>query len=546
MFVSLLLLACNGGGSGGAQSDVVSLRIDPDSASLVTRPGQGASLHLVALATFEDGGEEPLDLVSWESSNVSAGEVDSTGLFHASDTNGGVTTITATHMDLVAESAVTVVYTDRVLDGVDESVATAWEAATPTDDPSLVFTYPTDGVTVPRNVNDFAFSWEAQPDRLWRVHFTSAITDISVYTTGSPWLASSDLWQIIAAANREGEVSAVLESARWDGSQLTDLRSGPPLLLRVHRLDARGSVLYWETTTSSIMRLPLGAREAVRFYPAADSNGCFGCHVISEATQQMVVTESGVNGHFSVLDVANPDTPKLITPPDDSRLADFKALSPDGTAMIGMVNGVATLHSLPDGNPIQTLSSGTEHLTHPDWSPDGGSVVFVRATGTYYSDLAFTGGEIVVYPFEGGRLGTPQVVVARGDWNNYYPTFSPDGQWIAFNRSHGDAYANVDAELWMVRPDGTGLVRLDIANGEGQLRNSYPRWAPLSDDDVLWLAFSSSRAYPPEGVTDVPQIWVTAVDEAVAAQGADPSAPPFWLPGQDASSNNHLPVWWSR
>ena len=136
------------------------------------------------------------------------------------------------------------------------------------------------------------------------------------------------------------------------------------------------------------------------------------------------------------------------------------------------------------------------------------------------------------------------VLAASEDgWNYYYPTYSPDGEWIAYNRAQGNCYAHPEAELWLMSRDGSVKIRLDRANGPDVLMNSFPRWAPLPDDDVLWLAFSSSRRYPPSDKEET-QIWVTAVDTTLAAQGEDPSQPAFWLPGQDQYSNNHVPVWW--
>ena len=97
----------------------------------------------------------------------------------------------------------------------------------------------------------------------------------------------------------------------------------------------------------------------------------------------------------------------------------------------------------------------------------------------------------------------------------------------------------------LVKSDGTVDLRLDLANGEGALQNSYPRWGPLPDSDVLWLAFSSKRDYAPADF-GLPQIWVSAIDTAKAEQGQDPSSAPFWLPGQSTMSDNHLPYWWGK
>ena len=127
-----------------------------------------------------------------------------------------------------------------------------------------------------------------------------------------------------------------------------------------------------------------------------------------------------------------------------------------------------------------------------------------------------------------------------------FARFSPDGKWIAYNRSTGDAYADLDAEIWLVAADGSADVPLVSANGEGAAQNSYVKWGPLPDDDVLWLAYSSLRTYPAGMASGMPQIWVAAVYPEEVATDGDPSRPPFWLPGQNTTSNNHLPVWWSK
>ena len=116
---------------------------------------------------------------------------------------------------------------------------------------------------------------------------------------------------------------------------------------------------------------------------------------------------------------------------------------------------------------------------------------------------------------------------------------------MAFNKAQGTAYANIDAQLWLSSRDGQVQLPLDTANQGAELQNSYPRWGPLPDDDVLWLAFSSKRRLPWTGST-MPQIWLTAIDPTLLEQDQDPSSPAFWLPGQDVSSDNHLPVWWDR
>ncbi len=176
---------------------------------------------------------------------------------------------------------------------------------------------------------------------------------------------------------------------------------------------------------------------------------------------------------------------------------------------------------------------------------DGDRLVAIRSpVNSTLSDMVFTDGEIVEIPWNDGLIGEPEVLVPVEDtWNHFYPTWSPDGRWLAFNRAVGDGYANPEAELWILPGEGGAPIPLDQANGYGANGNSFPRWAPLPDDEVQWLTFTSQRDYPVL-LGNKPNVWVTAVDERLLEQGWDGSSPAFWLPGQDSESDNHLAVWW--
>ena len=49
------------------------------------------------------------------------------------------------------------------------------------------------------------------------------------------------------------------------------------------------------------------------------------------------------------------------------------------------------------------------------------------------------------------HIGDPEVLVADpGDSFQYYPMFSPDSKWVAFNRSTNFVAFDDDATLWLV------------------------------------------------------------------------------------------------
>jgi len=576
--LALLLIGCGSSGSSEDEeiiidSDIESIRVEPSEIQIETDGSEPTVVEFKAMATTDSGEEVETEMVSWTVSNLSAGSIDDNGRFESSTLNGGIATVTANHVGIEGSATITVVYKQDVMgEGLADELAVAFEAASGTAGDLPAIEYPQDGVTVPRNLNGLAFTWDRPSgDNVSRIRLQSGITDMSIYTEGDEWTSTSDTWATIAASNTAGSVDLTLESGFWDGTNLTNVSQGPGMSLTVNRLDARGSVLYWVARSGGgggggaaagdIMRIPFGSTSSEAFWSYEDAgNQCVGCHTLVEAAGKMVVTHAGVNGNFSVVDISDPDAPALELGTAEERRATFHAAHPDGELLLAVLDGQARVYSLIDGSLIQTIETGGR-VSHPDWSPDGDSIVLVRVTGTAMNDMNFEGGEIIQLSYDGNSFGPPEVLVTGTDeQNNYYPAYSPDGEWIVWNRAvrteirnpdgsthySSTCYANPSAELWLMARDGTYQTRLDAANGEGELQNSFPRWGPLPDDDVLWLAFSSTRPYAVDPNGGVPQIWVSAIEPEKIINGDDPSSTPFWLPAQDSQSDNHLAIWWSK
>ncbi len=527
---------------------MVSIQVVPDVVQLATANGTVAEQQFTAVATFSDGDTGELDLVSWELSNASMGSIDSRGKFVSVDQNGGDATVTATFLTNVATAEMSIVHSATYLEeGVEEAAAEAL-GEVESGEAGLEIVYPRDQTRVPRNLEGLRIFWSGTSSTdVVRLHFSSRLESVDVYCTNcSNWTVPTAVWQAVSATNRKGSLSVQVFAGAWDGSELTSVRQSEPITVTVNRFDATGSVLFWSTADEAIMRIVAGGGTASRFYPEARGSGCYGCHEVSEALQWMVVTRDGVNGAYQVVDVSDPAAPTLVYDVSDSKRMTFHSLSPDGQFILGVENGALKLYDLPTNAYIGAVTPDGNRYSHPGWAPDGKHVVAVRVTQSFYSDMTFLGGEIVTMSWDGARLGTPEVLVAREtNVNLYYPAWSPDGEWLVFNRSTGDAYADPDAELWIVAATGGEPVRLDNANGEGPVQNSLARWAPLPDDDILWLAFSSRLPISTDRQS-ASQIWVTAVEPDLVRAGLDPTSAPYWLPGQNTNSDSHLPVWWSQ
>jgi len=200
---------------------------------------------------------------------------------------------------------------------------------------------------------------------------------------------------------------------------------------------------------------------------------------------------------------------------------------------------------------VATMTSAGP-ATHPDLSPDGTKLVYVRPAG-FGTDWSFTQGGLFwrTYDQATDTFGPENQLIADGA-NNYYPSWSPDGNWILFNRApSGDAYNNANASLWVIKGDGSGpAMELAAADQAPGLTNSWGRWAPFmqtvgaNSEPMFWVTVSSKRNFGVRLVNQArPQIWMTPFFPNQAASSVDPSNVPFRLPFQDITSDNHIAQW---
>jgi WD40 repeat protein len=550
--------------------------ISPADASLTVMGGAAANTAFTATGLFADGhSADVTSLVTWSLANSTLGTING-GVVTANGSSGGITKVSASGDGVTGGAQLTIKYLNTEISTADGSTAPSNAqslfAMATTADPTLApkIVYPLDGVVMPSNLGELEVQWMPPTSSadLFEVAFLGDTIDFRVYTNtmkGRLALSPAD-WATISSA-AAGTILTV---------QVTGLVSAAPTKSGVSNLahvtmDAQpvnGGIYYWTPSNQGIERYAFGdtTSTATDFYSAPDAdNHCVACHVLSHDGTKAMVTFDGGNHGSEMLDVAS----KMPLIPESQGLTlNFSSFSPDGNKIVA-AHGTGTLAvydtsgGATNGMAVGAIApaDGT-WATHPDWSPDGKSLVFAQAPTNVVppgqmSDWTIQEGAIVVMTGPGdGTFADPKMIVTSNDGNNYYPSFSPDGKWILFNRAaSGTAYNNAAAELYVVSADGAiGPIALTSANGTGMLTNSWPRWSPFVQQYAdgttrMYLTFSSKRDYGIELVQPAaidqqrPQLWMAAFDPAQAAASKDPSSAPFWLPFQDMTTSNHIAQW---
>jgi hypothetical protein len=194
-------------------------------------------------------------------------------------------------------------------------------------------------------------------------------------------------------------------------------------------------------------------------------------------------------------------------------------------------------------------------ISHPDVAASGDQIVATQVTGG--SEVWTSAGQIVVFDYDkvGKTVATPRVLSAppTGKYQ-FYPSFSPDNDWVIYNQaSGGTSYNNANAEIWVTKADGSlaAPIRLSTAEVAGSF-DSWPKWTPFitseptttGSEPVIWFTVASQR---PFGVrssgTQKPQLWLAPFYPDRAAAGQDATGPAIRLPFQALAEGNHIAQW---
>jgi hypothetical protein len=461
------------------------------------------------------------------------------------------------------------------------SPASAPFSGPPDPDPNAAPTivYPLAGSLHPINLADITFQWRLGPaaaQTLFRIRLRRLITGDAYEfyvpcnhtSTQGPPVNVECVYKMPAGAWLDMATKAHGETLTVDIAGVSKERPGPvatsaPLTISFSPEYVSGGFYYWSTSIQGVLRLLFGAH-APQPYIVQNSTSnpasCSGCHTVSRSGSTMAFTEGeNVEGVLRV--VATSDASKPLFTPASAPTHDsgMMALNHDGTRVLVSYAGKLVLRDTASGATMgdvpSSLLGGGRRGYHPEWSPDDKNIALtLSADGT--TDVAVRTGTIGVLPYNDGAFGPVEEIVPSGEEFNFYPTWSPDGHWIAFATAPvtpgQTSYIQPQARLRLVNRDTRVVYELANASIVKSGRTvTYPKFAPVAQaGGLMFLTFNAKHDYGffvRNNAVGSPQVWMTSIDPNKLHQPSDdPSTAPVWLPFQSPKERNYLGFWSER
>ncbi|HEY0253923.1 MAG TPA: hypothetical protein VGC41_20475, partial [Kofleriaceae bacterium] len=538
IFVAMLamsLVACAHHGSDDDDDDgtmYTSVRLSPDPVTLTVALGGTATQDYVVLGTDSTGEHEITDKCAL---SIDATFGTTAGKTVTVSSRGGTTSVTAICGASQGAATLNVNLTGSMVSGnappnSDQIFGTATVDTTmPANNPTVE--YPIDKAVAPLNIPSIAFQWTKPSGDLFHLHLASTHASIDAYTTDPQNTFSEADW-ISIANTAVGESLNVTVEALTQANPAMKYTSTAVTLNLSHDTIDTSAIYWWASSAQKIMTQQFGQTGA----PQEVVGDCSGCHSLSRSgsrigycrcvggncgqewvgflkyDDQAMQWKEQINANAMTIHGTYTSFAPLGNPfPDDTK----------AIAAVTAIDGTANLYDPDTGvivpsniNAQAKKVTGTNSFLMPDWSPDGNNIVFAAAGQGANVDVSSSSLAIMSYVYDNAAgthtfgdakylLQQPITVNGKVYNNLFFPSYSPDNQWIVFNAARS-GWRNTAAhqgatpgQRLMLMPAGGGApMDLTALNGgDVDADITWPHWAPGATSDYYWVVFSSERNY---------------------------------------------------
>jgi hypothetical protein len=404
-----------------------------------------------------------------------------------------------------------------------------------------------------------------------------------IYTPASVYTMTPADWAFITSYG-VGTVHVTIRSAvvSGTGTLMAGPFAGSEGDIEVAPVAATGTVVYWTTSGGTVLKgFKIGDESVQSVIAPAQIPGmdCVACHTSTPDGKDVALTVSptGDGSGPASIDVRSVDgkatRPSYVTANAVALLARTNQHAPtfsiahwstgDRTMLsmfydtsgvdqimwtdleaAGQTQGVSWGYLARAGDPNMANSAA--------WSHDGSKVAYVSTTGVGGgAGVIETDGQIWTVPYNARAGGTATPVVGASDpsYTQFYPIWSADDAFLAFDRvaTSASSYNDPQAEVYVVPSAGGTATRLAANDPPACLgvvspgvTNSWPKWSPqaatANGSQYYFLIFSSTR----DAIAGGPQLYVTAV---VVKGTTVTTYKSLYLWNQPETEHNHTPAW---
>lgn len=583
--------ACGGhnGGDDGLDG-VTGIEVEPPVATLTVPLGGTATQDFQVFGVTRDGRREITARCSLAVDAVfgSIKEATLTALPH-----GGKTSVVAACGSLMGQGLLVVNLEGSVVVGPNTppDAGTIFDNATTGSDPARAprIEYPIDKAVSPRNIPSIEVQWTPASNDLFHIALSATFAKIDVYTTDLEALLEPAHWDSLVGSVAGEDLAIAIEGLSRAAPATKFPGTGATIRVTHDTID-KTAIYYWASSQGNIMSQTFGEPTA----PSVVKGDCTSCHSVSRNGSRIGYSRCVANdcnqlyAGFLRYDGGAQLWNEKVDANGKTILGSYSTFAPVGNpfpdddkavALVSMSTGTLQLYDpdtggvLPSNLAVATHGPGAPRSAlMADWSADGTQVVFASSPHAgQWIDLNDGRIATMSYSYTGGQhvFGEPKFIVpdpialAGGTYSNFFfPSFSPDGALVVFNAARAQWRNFTDAKtagqrLMLADANGAWIGDLSALNGgPGDMDITWAHWAPNVSADYYWVVFSSERDYghrttlatspascKQNGVKQCKQIWLAAIAKSRLGAGMDPSAPPMWLPGQNALANNISPYW---